>query len=60
VEYYYTTEQAAKILCVSTRRVQAMITAGRLRAEKLGRDWIIPRAALKAVRERKPGRPRKT
>jgi excisionase family DNA binding protein len=52
-----TTKQAAAALGVSLRRVQALINAGRLKAERVGRDWLIPARALEQVRERKPGRP---
>jgi hypothetical protein len=36
-----------------------LITAGRLRAEKLGMQYFIKPADLAAVRIRKPGRPKK-
>lgn len=54
-----TTAQAATILQVSRRRVQALITAGRLPAQKHGRDWLIARADLALVTVRRGGRPRK-
>jgi excisionase family DNA binding protein len=54
-----TTTEAAKRLGVTVRRVQALITAGRLSAEKFGRDYMIREEDLEAVRERKPGRPKK-
>lgn len=56
---YLTTGEAARLLGVTARRVQTLINAGRLPATKVGRDWLIARADLDAVRERKPGRPRK-
>lgn len=54
-----TTDQAATILSVSRRRVEALIAAGRLHALKLGRDWVINPADLEAVKVRRAGRPRK-
>jgi excisionase family DNA binding protein len=54
-----TTKEAAKELGVTVRRVQALIKAGRLRAQKMGRDWIIRRRDLDKVKVRKPGRPAK-
>jgi excisionase family DNA binding protein len=54
-----TTDIAAKILGVSQRRVTALITAGRLPAIKLARDWIIDEKDLELVADRKPGRPKK-
>lgn len=53
-----TTADAAAALGVSAVRVRQLIAAGRLRAERLGRDWLIDEAALEAVRVRRPGRPR--
>jgi excisionase family DNA binding protein len=54
-----TTNGAADELGVSRARVLALIRTGRLKAEKMGRDWMIRRRDLAAVRDRKPGRPRK-
>ena len=54
-----TTDKAAKILEITPRRVRALITSGRLPAQKLGRDWIIDEKDLDQVKERKPGRPKK-
>ena len=62
---FLTTEEAAKELSkrcggsVSRRRVQAILaTKGIPGAVKLGRDWMIPRAALASVVVYgKPGNP---
>jgi excisionase family DNA binding protein len=43
------TKQVAEKLGVSLRRVQAMITAGKLPAEKLGRDYFVREEDLKLV-----------
>jgi excisionase family DNA binding protein len=55
------TQTAAKKLGVSVRRVQAMITAGTLKAMRVSRDWLIDQADLDALaaKARKPGRPGK-
>lgn len=53
-----TTKQAAEALGVSIRRVQAMITAGTLKASKVGRDWQISERAVEKAKGRKPGRPK--
>jgi excisionase family DNA binding protein len=53
-----TTNDAAARLNVSTRRVVQMIGAGRLKAKKIGRDWLIDERHLAAVADRRPGRPR--
>jgi excisionase family DNA binding protein len=50
---------AASELGVSVRRVQQLIGAGRLPAEVIGGTFVIRRADLKLVRDRKPGRPPK-
>jgi len=52
-----TTKDAAERLGVSVQRVHALIQAGRLPAEKIGRDFIIKEVDLKLVEVRKPGRP---
>jgi len=54
-----TTKEAARELRVSVRRIQALIGAGKLPAQKIGRDWIISKVDLDLVRVRKPGRPPK-
>ena len=55
-----TTAEAAEELGITVRRVRALITAERLKATKFGRDWAIRPVDLNAVRDRPPGRPRKT
>lgn len=54
-----TTKQVAERLGVTIRRVQALITAGRLPAQKFGRDFMIKEKDLKLVADRKVGRPKK-
>lgn len=54
-----TTAEAAAKLGVSPRRVRKMITDGRLPAKKVGRDYVIDPRGLKAVEDRKTGRPAK-
>jgi len=55
---FITTSQAAKKLGISQRRVQALITADRLPAQKIGRDWLIRESDLELVRVRKTGYPK--
>ena len=52
-----TTNQAATILQVSRSRILKLIEAGRLPAEKFGRDWLIRPEDLELVKVRRPGRP---
>ena len=54
-----TTQEAASELGIKPARVRQLILAGRLVAEKHGRDWLINPDDLDAVRIRKPGRPPK-
>jgi excisionase family DNA binding protein len=54
------TAEAAKRLGVTANRVRALIDAKRLKATKLGNVWLIEPKDLEAVRQRKPGRPRKS
>jgi len=53
------TKEAAEELSLSQNRVIALIAAGRLPAQKIGRDYVIQEKDLKLVSERKPGRPLK-
>jgi len=54
------TAEAAKRLSVTQSRVQKMIAARRLKAIKVGREWLIDPKDLDALKDRKVGRPRKT
>ena len=54
------TAEAAKRLGVTQSRVQKMIVAKRLKAIKVGREWLIDPKDLDAVKDRKVGRPRKS
>lgn len=54
-----TTREVAKRLNVSLRRVRALIEAGKLPSQQLGRDHLIKESDLKLVKDRKPGRPAK-
>jgi excisionase family DNA binding protein len=54
-----TTKDAGEKLGISARRVLELIAAGRLPAEKMGRDYFIKPADLAKVKDRKPGRPKK-
>ena len=56
---FLTTKQAAEKLGITPRRVQALIEAERLPAQKFGRDYMIREKDLKLVEERKVGRPKK-
>lgn len=57
-----TTEDASKILGVSTSRVRQFILENRLKSMKVGRDHVIEEAVLRAFAEqghKKRGRPEK-
>lgn len=51
--------EAAEKLGVSRWRVNQLINAGRLPAQKIGRSFIIRESDLELVRKRPPGRPPK-
>jgi excisionase family DNA binding protein len=53
------TAEAARRLGVTDSRVRKMILAKRLKAIKVGREWLIDPKDLEAVKDRKVGRPRK-
>ena len=52
-----TTREAAERLGVTVRRVNELITTGRLPASRFGRAYMIQESDLKLVEDRKPGRP---
>lgn len=54
------TTEAAERLGVHITRVQALVKAGRLPAQKVGKNYVINEDDLKLVAERKPGRPRRS
>jgi excisionase family DNA binding protein len=56
---YISTAQAAKELNIGIVRVNQLIKAGRLKADRIGHAWLIVPADLEAVRDRKRGRPKK-
>jgi excisionase family DNA binding protein len=56
---FLTTKEAAQKLGITPRRVVALVTAGRLPAQKFGRDYMIKEADLKLVEDRRVGRPKK-
>lgn len=46
---YINTKEAATLLGVNASRVRQLILAGKLAAEKVGRDWVIKPGDLKRV-----------
>ena len=54
------TTEAAKRLGVKPNRVRVLIESGRLKAQKIGREYAINPSDLNAVKDRKVGRPRKS
>ena len=56
---YLTTKETAEKLGVTVGRVRQMVVAGQLSAEKFGRDLMINETDIKAVSNRKTGRPKK-
>ena len=53
------TAEAARRLGVTANRVRVLIRSKRLKATKVGHDWLIDPKDLEAVKDRKVGRPRK-
>ncbi len=52
--------ESAEILGVNRQRIQALITEGRLPAQKIGNSYVIKESDLELVKERKTGRPPKS
>ncbi len=57
VKNLISSKEAAEKLGLSLRRVQALITDGRLPAQKIGNSYVVNEKDLELVRERTPGRP---
>lgn len=59
---YITTKEAAEIIGVTIRRVQAMLAKEELAGRRFGRDWQVSKADAERVAKIKHnvGRPRKT
>ncbi len=53
------TKEASEKLNLSIRRVQALITSGKLPAVKIGNSYVIKESDLKLVEDRPTGRPPK-
>ena len=54
------TQEAAEKLGLSVERVRQLIQEGKISAQKVGRDWIIPEQELDNVKVYgKAGRPKK-
>lgn len=57
---YLTTTQAAELLGVTPSRVRQLILAGRLPAQKIGRDLFIKEQDIIIFKKRPVGRPKKS
>lgn len=63
---YFSTQQAAEYLGVSDARIRVFIRDGRLKAERVGRAWLIHKDDLEAFARLprpqgwKKGQPRKS
>jgi excisionase family DNA binding protein len=53
------TKEASEKLNVSMRRIQALISSGRLPSQKIGNSHVIKESDLALVADRKVGRPSK-
>ena len=56
-----TTNEAASTLGITLRMVQAHITSGQIKAQKIGRDWLISDEEMERFQRerRKVGRPKR-
>ena len=52
-------KDAAAALDLSEQRIKQLIYEERLRAEKIGNQWIIVESDLETVKDRQTGRPKK-
>ena len=51
--------QSAELLGISRQRIQALITEGRLLAQKIGNTYVVQESSLELIKIRKTGRPKK-
>jgi excisionase family DNA binding protein len=59
VQDFYSTEEAAKVLGIGTRRIQQLAGDGLLEGERHGRSWRLARWSVhRYLEEHGPGRPR--
>lgn len=54
-----TVSKTAALLGVTPRRVQALIASGKLKAQRIGRDYLIDPGDLELLERRPSGRPKK-
>ena len=56
-----TTNEAAEMLGITAARVRQIVLAGKMLAEKRGRDLFIPQSEVEKAkaRQKTPGRPKK-
>jgi excisionase family DNA binding protein len=59
MNHLISTKEASEKLGLSIRRVQALITFGKLPAQKIGNSYVIKESDLELVKYRKTGRPPK-
>lgn len=50
MKQFLTTEEVAKKLGVSVRRIRQLLQAGKFSAKKIGRDWIIDSNSIAEVK----------
>ncbi len=58
-EVLLSVKEAAVVLGVNRQRIQQLIEADRLPAQKVGAYYVIKESDLELVKERKAGRPKK-
>lgn len=56
---FLTVGKVAALLGLTPRRVQSLIASGKLRAQRIGRDYLIDPGDLELLERRPSGRPKK-
>lgn len=51
-DLYYTTNEAAQMAAVSPAHIRRLISEGKIKAEKLGTNWLIKKSDLTYSRKR--------
>ena len=55
---FLSTDEAAAMLHVRRGWITQLLKSGRLKGQKVGRDWVVSQASLEAYQPSKAGRPR--
>jgi excisionase family DNA binding protein len=56
---YFTTSEAAAVLGFSHSRMRGIVNSGKIKAEKIGKNWIIEKKQLEKVKRQRAAKKKK-